>query len=108
MYSNMTVWDSEHFFKRLEFVLAEHKMSLHELSCRANINISTLYKTRANKSMPNLQTICSICDILGIKLWEFFAHEDEITPEMRSVIADMQSISIDGQRMLTQMVKYIK
>lgn len=108
MYSNIEVWDSEFFFHRLDYFLKKQNMSMHELSCMANTSISALYQTRSRKALPSLQTICTICDVLCIKLWEFFATDDEITPEMRSVITDMQDVSIGGQRMLTQMVKYIK
>ena len=80
MYSNIEVWDSEFFFHRLA------DMSMHELSCMANTSISALYQTRSRKALPSLQTICTICDVLCIKLWEFFATEDEITPEMRGFI----------------------
>ncbi len=108
MYSNIAAWDSEHFFIRLEAILAERGMSLHELSCRTNTSISTLYKMRSQKNVPNLHTVCTICDVLEIKLWEFFATEDEISPEMKSVISDMRRVSQEGQEMLTLMVKFIK
>lgn len=108
MYSNVEVWDSEFFFNRLDYFLKKQNMSMHELSCMANTSISALYQTRSRKALPSLQTICTICDVLCIKLWEFFATENDISPEMQSIIADMQSVSIEGQRMLTQMVKYIK
>ena len=108
MESNVEFWTSARFFQRLDFLLEMKGITFNQLSFMSETSISSIYQARRRKTMPSFQTLCCLCDALGIKLWEFFAPEDEITPEMRSVIADMQSISIDGQRMLTQMVKYIK
>lgn len=105
---NSKFWTTKQFFKRLDYFLAKRKMSLHELSCSTETSISTLYKLRKSTALPKMQTICAICDVLEIRLWEFFATEDDITPEMASVISDMRSVSLDGQKALTQLVKHIK
>lgn len=105
---NSKFWTTEQFFNRVNYFIAKRKMSLHELSCEMETSISTLYKLRKSTALPKMQTICAICDVLEIKLWEFFATEDDITPEMSSVISDMRSVSLDGQKALAQMVKHIK
>lgn len=108
MDNNCEFWTTEQFFKRVNYFLAQRNMSLHELSCATETSISTLYKLRKSTALPKMQTICAICDVLEIPLWEFFATEDDITPEMKSVISDMRTVSADGQHALAQMVKYIK
>lgn len=105
---NSKYWTAERFFQRLDYFLEKRNMSLHELSGAAETGMSSIYQMRRRKTLPNLVSLCFICDALCISLYEFFATDDELTPEMHTVIADMHGVSVEGQKMLAQMVKFIK
>lgn len=105
---NSNYWTAERFFQRLDYFLDLRKISLHELSSTSETSTSSIYQMRRRKALPNLVSLCHICDALCISLFEFFATEEELTPEMQSVISDMRSISNDVQILLAQIVKHMK
>ncbi len=108
MNSNIKYWTSERFFKRLDYFLDSNDITLCQLSQLAETSTSSIYQIRRRKALPNFQTLCAICDALDLKLWEFFDCDYERTPEMEQVIFAMQDVPKDGQKILAQLVQYMK
>lgn len=108
MGKNAQYWTSEHFFKRLDLLLEQREITFNQLSHLAVTTLSAIYQTRKRGAFPNFQTLCSICDVLEISLWEFFNDEEDFSPEMVTVISEMRTMPHDAQQALAQMVKHIK
>lgn len=109
MESNSQFWTSEQFFKRLDNLLTEHKMSLCQLSMESeHTSYSSIYKARRKKALPTFQTICSICDALGIPLWEFFDVDKNRTGKAETAINDMKNILTDAQQALERLSTLVK
>ena len=122
MKSNANFWTSAQFFQRLDALLEQKGISFNHLSfmaetdsnipdrfpIMAETSISSLYQARRRKTMPSFQTLCWLCDALGIQLWEFFDTDAERTAEMEQVVSQMKRLSADSQSILVALVKQMK
>lgn len=108
MESNANFWTSAQFFQRLDALLEQKGISFNHLSFMAETSISSLYQARRRKTMPSFQTLCCLCDALGIQLWEFFDTDAERTVEMEQVVSQMKILSADSQNVLVALVKQMK
>ena len=102
---NVTYWTTEAFFKRLDHFLSEKKWSIHQLCIEADITAASIYTMKSRDSLPNFVTICTICDAIGITLFDFFYEEEVLdndtkiifsktrilSPELRSALALIMS-----------------
>lgn len=108
MESNVEFWTSARFFQRLDFLLEMKGITFNQLSFMSETSISSIYQARRRKTMPSFQTLCCLCDALGIKLWEFFDTDAERTAAMENVVSQMKNLSADSQSILAALVKQMK
>lgn len=106
--NNSKYWTSERFFARLEFFLDTRGITFNQLSQESETSISSIYQIRRRKALPNFQTLCCICDALGITLYEFFDADNTRTVATEQVIWAMKRLSAECQNLLVQMVKHMK
>ncbi len=80
-------------------------MSLYQLSLTANINADTLYKMRKRHTLPNLQTVCLLCDALEISLTDFFImpHDNQAYSHL---LQQINSLSEELLNLISQLSPY--
>ncbi len=104
---NSKHWTSDAFFERLDFFLKAHDWTLYQLCAHADITVDSLYKLRARRTLPSLQSVCTICDILGISLSDFFGTE--ITdPDRATILSSFDTLSDESVAILALLVKHLK
>lgn len=59
-------------FERLEQLCEERGISLYELSQRADITSTSVYKWKKEKATISMRSIVKICDALGITVHQFW------------------------------------
>lgn len=68
----------EAIFKTIEYYAQSKYWSVSQLCEMATLSSSSVYAIRNEHRLPNLSTICFICEALEITIKEFFDKEDEI------------------------------
>lgn len=104
---NSKLWNSEKFFERLDFFLALKNTTLYQLCSDVDISPDTFYKARNRKALPNLQSICILCDALDITLAEFFSPEI-LSPDCKTIMDSFDVVSEQSLSTLAKLVKCLK
>ncbi len=105
--NNNTIWTSELFFERLDYFLAARNWTMSQLCTNADLSVDSLYKIRTIHGFPRFQSICIICDTLGVSLSDFFKME--ITDADRAIIlTSFNTMSTDSLAVLALLVKHLK
>ena len=68
---------------RVNDLLAERNMTLHQLAVISNISPSTLRNTKRREGQLKIDTIERICEALGIILSEFFSTAEPVASRAR-------------------------
>ena len=68
---------------RVNDLLAERNMTLHQLAVISNISPSTLRNTKRREGQLKIDTIERICEALGISLSEFFSTAEPVASRAR-------------------------
>ena len=68
---------------RVNDLLAERNMTLHQLAVISNISPSTLRNTKRREGQLKIDTIERICEALGISLSEFFSTVEPVASRAR-------------------------
>lgn len=109
MKNNSQYWTSDRIFKRIDSLLEMRKMSFCQLSIESEYtSYSSIYKARRTKALPTFQTICSICDALGIYLWEFFYVSEARSRDAKSAVCDLKKILTAAWQPLTRLSELLK
>ena len=104
---NEELWTADRFFTHLDKMLVEKNWTLNQLTSRMSTAPSLLYELRRKKYLPRLVTICEICDIFGISLFEFFVTEDELSDNTIYLIKAFKKLSRDEQKAVVEIVRVI-
>lgn len=104
---NSKLWTSAKFFERLDFFLTVKKTTLYQLCSDVDISPDTFYKSRNRNALPNLQSICILCDALDISLAEFFSTE-MLSPDCTAIVNSFDTVSDKSLSALAILVKCLK
>lgn len=106
--SNLDYWTFENFYQRLDLLLKNKGWCLNAISVDADVSISTLYEMRRRKTMPSFKSLCSICDALGITLYEFFFFEEGLSTEAYYVVTNLKNVPKQGQKLIIELIKMLE
>ena len=101
------LWTSAKFFERLDFFLSEKNWTLYQLCSDVDITVDAIYKMRRRNTLPSLQSVCIICDALGLSLAEFFSVEI-LSPDCKAIMDSFETISNQSLSALAILVQHLK
>ena len=106
--SNLDFWTAENFYNRLDTLLKKQGRSFNSLSLDTESSAASLYEMRRKSFLPRFKNLCSICDALGISLYEFFFLEDGLSTEAYYVVTNLKNISEQGQKIIIELIKLLE
>ncbi len=104
---NTNLWTSEVFFRRLDYFLKTRNWTMYQLCINADITADALYKMRLRNGLPSLQSVCTICDALGVTLSEFFGTEN-VNPNCVRIMSSFDTMSEESLAILAKLVCCMK
>lgn len=104
---NSKLWTSAKFFERLDFFLSAKNWTLYQLCSDVDITVDAIYKMRRRNTLPSLQSVCIICDALGLSLAEFFSIEI-LSPDCKAIMDSFETISNQSLSALAILVQNLK
>ncbi len=103
---NSKLWTSAKFFERLDFFLSAKNWTLYQLCSDVDITVDAIYKMRRRNTLPSLQSVCIICDALGLSLAEFFSVEI-LSPDCKAIMDSFETISNQSLSALAILVQHL-
>ncbi len=104
---NSIFWTSEVFFERLDCFLTARNWTMHQLCSGADLSVDSMYKMRSRHALPSFQSICIICDALGVSLSDFFEIKNA-DPDRAVIVSSFDAMSKDTLAVLALLVKCLK
>lgn len=63
---------------RIDYLRSQQNLSVRDLAAKSGISKSELSYIILGRTVPNIYTLHSICNALGISLSDFFNFDDEV------------------------------
>lgn len=104
---NSKLLTSAKFFERLDSFLETKHITLYQLCSDVDISPDTFYKARNRKALPNLQSICILCDALDITLAEFFSPTI-LSADCKAILDSLDILSEQSLSVLATLVKCLR
>lgn len=96
-------------YERLEELCKERGMSLYELSQRAEITSTSVYKWKKGETTISLQSIGKICDVLGITLQQFWqgVADPQLTEEQNILLEKFARLLPSDKEFVLRKIDFI-
>lgn len=105
---NLGYWTTNKFFERLDYFLSAKGWTLNKLCSESDITAASLYSMKNRQTLPTLQTICIICDTLGIGVSDFFNLDDSFDKDSANFIFAFSQLSAESKKALLLLLPQLK